>query len=126
MAAVAHRVVIVLVAVLVLLQAVLAGQSDRLFGTITIDVHGQIANVIFLLVLANVALGWRAGVRGARFVVLAALVVAVSAQTGLGYAGRTSLDAAAWHVPTGVVVFGLAVASLTLSLGNRTGRPALQ
>jgi hypothetical protein len=89
-------------------------------------VHGQIANVVFLLVLANVALGWRAGVRGARFVVLAALVVAVSAQTGLGYAGRTSLDAAAWHVPTGVAVFGLAVASLTLSLRDGTGRPALQ
>lgn len=121
----AHLLVVALVAVLVLVQAALAGQSDRLFGTLAIGVHGQVANAIFVLVLVNLGLGWRAGVRGARFVVLAALVVTVSIQTGLGYAGRTSLGAAAWHIPTGVAVFGLATASATLSISSRIGSPVV-
>lgn len=121
-----HRLLTSLVAALVLLQAALAGQSDRLFGTIRISVHGTVANVILVLVVANLGLGWRAGARGAQLAVLVALFVAVSAQTGLGYAGRTSLDAAAWHIPTGVAVFGLAAASLTLSLVGKPARPAIR
>jgi hypothetical protein len=36
--------------------------------------------------------------------------VLVTAQIGLGYAGRESAGAASWHVPNGVIIFGLTVA----------------
>lgn len=112
------------VAALVLVQAVLAGQSSRLFGTMGIGIHGTVANITFMLALANLAVGWRAGLSQLQLGVLAALFVGIFVQTGLGYAGRTSLDAAAWHIPTGVAIFGLAVTSLTLSLVNRPERQA--
>jgi hypothetical protein len=50
--------------------------------------------------------------------------VAVVSQIGLGYTGSDSATAAAWHVPGGVAVFGLAVWSLALStrLGIGPGR----
>jgi hypothetical protein len=38
----------------------------------------------------------------------------LSAQIGLGYSGRETLEAAAWHVPMGVTIFGLAVYQMTL------------
>jgi len=41
-------------------------------------------------------------------------VLLVSIQIGMGYAGRTSLGAAAWHIPNGVAIFGLAVYNVTL------------
>lgn len=121
-----HQVLASVVAALVLLQAVLAGQSSRLFGTMGIGVHGTVANVIFVLVLADLAVAWRAGVSRPQLGVLAALFVAIVAQTGLGYAGRTSLGAAAWHIPTGVAIFGLAVTSLTLSLVHGPDRQAVE
>lgn len=120
-----HQLLAGVVAALVLLQAVLAGQSNRLFGTIGIGIHGTVANIIFALALANLALGWRARVSRTQLVVLAALFAVILAQTGLGYAGRTSLDAAAWHIPTGVAIFGLAVTSFTMSLANRPDRRAV-
>ena len=41
--------------------------------------------------------------------VAAAIVVLMTLQIGLGYSGRDSADAAAWHIPNGVAIFGLAV-----------------
>ena len=41
-----------------------------------------------------------------RLVLSALLVVALFAQTGLGYVGRETAEAAAWHVPLGVAIFG--------------------
>lgn len=101
---------------LVLVQALIAGRSDRLFGSWDIGVHGAIGNVVFLLVLANaglVALA-RAG-RGA-LLTAAALTAVVVAQLGLGYAGRDSLAAAGWHIPMGVAAFGLGVWNLALAM----------
>ena len=37
-------------------------------------------------------------------------------QTGLGYLGRDELEAAAWHVPLGVLIFGLAMWQFTASV----------
>lgn len=121
-----HQLLATVVAALVLLQAVLAGQSSRLFGTIGIGIHGTVANVTFMLALANLAVGWRARLTRPQLGVLAALFATIFVQTGLGYAGRRSLDAAAWHIPTGVAIFGLAVTSLTLSLVNRPDRQVAQ
>jgi hypothetical protein len=35
------------------------------------------------------------------------LLVLTLIQVGLGYSGRTDLDARAWHLPLGVFIFGL-------------------
>lgn len=92
---------------LILVQAVLAGQ--HLFGSWSITAHGVIGNVGF--VLALVVLATSVLLKLDRVVVgLAALLaLLVTAQIGLGYSGRESLDAAAWHVPNGVLSFGVAV-----------------
>jgi heme A synthase len=76
-------------------------------------VHGVVGNVTFAFALATLILAWRARLRPAT-TVAAVLVVLISAQIGLGYSGRDSLEAAAWHVPMGVTIFGLAVYQLTL------------
>ncbi len=45
----------------------------------------------------------------------AVLALLLTTQIGLGYAGRTSLNAAAWHIPNGVLSFGIAVYLATRS-----------
>lgn len=94
-------------AALVLLQAVVAGQAT--FGDWDIEVHGWMGNGSFALsvVLLGLALASRAPRRSV--LVAAALTVALFAQVGLGYAGRTALGAASWHIPLGVAIFGLAI-----------------
>lgn len=107
-----HRGLAVTLVALVLLQAVIAGQA--LFGGWAIDLHGWIGNGSFALGLALVVLALRSGVRKGGTLIAVALVVAMFVQTGLGYAGRTVLAAASWHVPLGVATFGLAVVHATL------------
>ena len=99
-------------ALLVLIQAVLIGQG--LFTSAgLIPRHGEVGNLTFLAVIVLVVLaflGWRRGAFGSRpLVVSVVLLVLVTAQIGLGYAGRESAGAASWHVPTGVLIFGLTV-----------------
>ena len=108
----AHAVLAVAVAALVLLQAILAGRA--LFGSWSITVHGVVGNATFALAIATVAATLVARLeRSATFVALV-LAVVVTAQVGLGYAGRAQPDAAAWHVPNGVLAFGLATHQLGL------------
>lgn len=116
-----------IVTVVVLAQAVIAGRSNRLFGSWDIGLHGVLGNIAFaasaaLLAVASVA-AFRDGAdpRPDRrpFFAALALVLVLSAQLGLGYAGRESLDAAAWHIPIGVLAFGLAVWNLTLATDRR-------
>ena len=97
--------------VLILVQAFLAGRA--LFGGWSITVHGVVGNITFAFALATLVLAWRAGQRPAT-AVAAVLVVLISAQIGLGYSGRETMEAAAWHVPLGVTIFGLAVYQMTL------------
>lgn len=108
----AHRSVAVVLAVLVLVQAVVAGQA--IFGSWDIEVHGWLGNASFLAGLLLVVLAVRGG--GGRVVVVlaVALAVALFVQIGLGYAGRTALAAASVHVPLGVAIFGLSVANVLL------------
>ena len=105
------------VAVLVLTQAVLAGRA--LFGSWSITVHGVVGNVTFALAaaLAVVAAVARAGRHAVAVAV--ALAIVLTAQVGLGYAGRDSIEAAAWHIPNGVLAFGLAAHQLTLAWSSR-------
>jgi hypothetical protein len=86
-------------------QAVLAGQG--LFGSAGFLVHGYIGNASFVLGLVA-ALAVAAARLPGRLVGLSGLVLLVlSTQTGLGYVGRNVPEAAAWHVPLGVLTFSL-------------------
>jgi hypothetical protein len=106
-------------AVLVLAQAVLAGRG-WFVDIDLIEVHGWVGNATFLAAITQVALayvGWSRGAVGRLELGLSALlVVLLVAQLGLGYSGRESAGAAAWHVPNGVLIFGLSAAILARSL----------
>lgn len=102
-----HRIVAGLVPGLVLVMAAIAGR--HLYGFGDIDVHGHLGNAVFVLVLAGFALTLAARRPRRDAVVAALIVVLVFAQTGIGYVGRTSLDASAWHIPLGVFIMGLSM-----------------
>lgn len=105
----------------VFVQAALAGQF--FFSGAEIALHGYLGNGSFTLGLIAVGLAltgrmppWLLALTG-----LTALLMFV--QTGLGYIGRDELEAAAWHVPLGVLIFGLAMWQLTASVQvSRRGR----
>lgn len=86
-------------------MALMAGRA--LFGTWDITIHGWVGNGIFVLVVANLALALytRAGLRDLGLAV--ALFALTFAQIGLGYVGRDTLEAAAWHVPNGVLLMAI-------------------
>lgn len=114
LAAAVHRIVLIGLPVLVLVQAALAGQ--HLFeGEDLIELHGFIG--IGTFVLAVVGLGVTLLVRGSdgvAFALAVALAALTFAQVGLGYVGRETPAAAAWHIPLGVTIFGLATYQLSL------------
>ncbi len=97
-----------LIVALILIQAFLAGRFLA-FGGWTITVHGIIGNATFAVaaVLAVVAVVRRADVVAVLTPI--ALALLLTAQIGLGYAGRSSMGARAWHIPSGVLSFGIAV-----------------
>lgn len=101
----AHRVVAEVLLALVLVQAVVAGQA--LFGDWSISVHGYLGNASFVLGVVLVGLAVVGRSDRTRLVLSVILVAALFAQTGLGYVGRETAEAAAWHVPSGVAIFGL-------------------
>jgi uncharacterized membrane protein len=98
-------------ALLVLLQAVLAGRGLWIDPDF-IDMHEVVANLLFLVVVVQLVLAFAIGIPGElgrrlkwmNLVLLVALVV----QIALGYSGPESREAAAWHIPLGVFIFGLA------------------
>ncbi len=109
----------VVVVVAVLVQAVLAGRA--LFGSWSITVHGVLGNATFAVALALVAAAVAARAGRHAVVVAVLLAVVLTAQIGLGYAGRDRAEAAAWHIPNGVLAFGLAIHQLHLA--GRLRRP---
>jgi hypothetical protein len=102
-----------LLATLVLVQAIIAARSNRLFGSWDIGVHEILGNIVFAVALVGLVLAAVARQGRASIVCAAALLILVTAQVGLGYSGRTSAEAAAWHIPNGVAIFGLAVYNIT-------------
>jgi len=107
------RLVGAVLAVLVLVQAALAGQFLTAGGG-TKGVHRILGEFLGVVAVALAAQGYRirrvspVGWRLSLFVL--ALVVA---QTGLGFAGRDIAAAAALHVPVGVLTFGAALITAT-------------
>lgn len=119
-ALIAYQGVSVLLVTMVLIQAVLAGRGWFLDGNV-LKVHGYLGNATFLLTIALTMLGL-AATRSIRVAApLALLVILTTAQIGLGYAGRDSAAAAAWHVPNGVLIFGLSVLVAVSALRTAPG-----
>lgn len=114
---------VALFAALVLVQAFLAGRGWFLDFDL-IDIHGLVANAVFLVALLQAALAvaivGRAGWRNPILLVSLTILPLVVVQIGLGFAGRDSANAAAWHIPNGVLIFGLATANSSMIL--RLGR----
>jgi len=110
----AHPPLAAVIALLLLVQAVLAGRSEVLFGSWSIEVHGMVGNGLFVLVVANLALAIARRAGTVELSVAAALGLLTFAQVGLGYVGREELEAAAWHVPNGVLLMGLGGYQLAL------------
>ena len=108
----ALRVVAPLIVLSVLVQAVFAGRGLFL-DTDNLAIHGGIGNLTLLLVALQAVLVLFAGFRGRTRAILVtaslALLALVIVQLGLGYSGRDGGQAAAWHVPNGVLIFGIAV-----------------
>ncbi len=115
--ALSHRLVVIVIPLLVLVQATLAGQ--HLFeGNDVITLHGILGNVTFALTVAGVPLALLVRRRdGLAFGLAVALVALTFAQVGLGYVGRETLSAAAWHIPLGVTIFGLSAFQLSMLRG---------
>lgn len=106
----AQRTLAAVIAALILVMAAIAGRS--LFGTWDIEVHGWIGNGVFVLAVANLALAiWRRP-GNAELTVAAAIAMLTFGQVGLGYVGREELEAAAWHVPNGVLLMALSTYQL--------------
>ncbi|MDZ7673501.1 MAG: hypothetical protein U5K30_00285 [Acidimicrobiales bacterium] len=96
-----------IIAATVLLLAVLAGRSLFL-GDLIIETHGYIGNAVFMIALANVGVTLAARADGVTAAVAFAVALLTFSQIGLGYVGRDTPDAAALHVPNGVLLMGLA------------------
>ncbi len=118
-----YRWITVVTIALVLIQAILAGRGwFRDFDLL--KTHGDIGSVTWLVVIAQLVLAYlnRQTLGRIPLYLGIALVVLVSAQLGLGYSGRDSANAAAWHVPNGVLIFGLASVAFGLAwLPAQTG-----
>lgn len=118
----AYRIVALITLALVLVQAALAGRGVYIDSD-WFDVHEVVANVISVVAIVQVLLVFRAGFTSMlhlpRWTSL--LVVLIVAQTGLGYVGRDEPDAAAIHIPMGVLIFGLAMLVTVLAFFDSAG-----
>ncbi len=97
---------------LVLVQAALAGQ--HLFEGAGISLHGILGEVTFALTLVGVALAVVGRADGPLFAASVGLLALAFSQVGLGFVGRDTASAAAWHIPVGVAIFGLTTYQLAL------------
>jgi len=110
--ATAHRALAYVMPALVLVQAAIAGQ--HLFEGTSISIHGMLGELTFALTLVGVALAWIRRSVGLVFFTAVGLMALAFAQVGLGFVGRDTSAAAAWHIPVGVAIFGLTTYQLAL------------
>lgn len=101
-----YQALTVLTAVLLIVQPILIGQyfNDPDY----LDLHGIVANVIFLSVVAQTVVCFLGRSRWGFGTVIANLVLAflTTAQIGLGYSADGPSDVEV-HLPVGVLMFGL-------------------
>jgi hypothetical protein len=103
----ARQVCAALILGIVFLLAVLAGRFLFL-GDLIIETHGYIGNGVFVLALVNLGLALADKADGGELAVAGLIALLTFTQIGLGYVGRDTADAAALHVPNGVLLMGLA------------------
>jgi hypothetical protein len=115
-----YRVLAAVSVVVVLVMAALAGHSARLFGSGDIEVHGFLGELLFAMSLVMVVLSFMTQTRGLVVGFAVAFAALCFAQVGLGFVGRDTIEAAAWHIPNGVLIMGVAVGHLFLILPTRT------
>ena len=113
----AYRVLAGLAVLIVLVQAALAGRHLSLGAGI--ELHGILGNSLFAIAVVMVVLSFLTQTRGVVVGHAVAFAALCFAQIGLGYVGRDTAEAAAWHIPNGVLLMGLAVAHLSLILPGR-------
>lgn len=116
-----YQAIATVTATLVILQAVLAGRF-LFVDPDAINLHEVVANILSGLIFIQVALAFLAPFSKRTLIRVATGLLAglIVAQTGLGYAGRDEADAAAVHVPLGVLIFGLSSVVATLSFAMPT------
>lgn len=115
----AHVVLSGLIAVSVVLLAVLAGRFLFL-GDLVIETHGYIGNGVFVVALANLGVVLALRADGLTTAIAGLVALLVFTQIGLGYVGRDTADAAALHVPNGVLLMGLAGFQFATARARRT------
>ena len=107
----------------VLVQAFLAGRGIYPGDRDLIDAHGIVANLVFLLAVAQlilVFLATKASRQRGLLLGLGGLVLVLTvAQIAMGYAIEDNLDVGGWHIANGVLIMGLGTAHGVLVLGNR-------
>ena len=111
-------------AALVLVQALLIGQALYVNGMTTVALHGWLgtgsfAAAIILAVLSLVAVR-RKEVSRLTLGLGLMIVLLMVAQLGLGYVGRRNGQAAALHIPNGVLITGLLSALVTTTFAPGT------
>jgi heme A synthase len=76
-----------------------------------VDLHELTGNVLFVVVAAQVVLGFlvREWSRFGLWLWAFGLLILVTIQTGLGYLGRDDTLPTAVHVPLGVFIYGFAL-----------------
>ena len=118
----AFKIVSLLTVAIFLLQPVLAAQGywrADVFPDL-INVHGIVGDSSFLVVIVQAGLALYGATKrllSPRIAIINLVILGlVVAQIGLGYTGRESAVAVSWHVPNGVLLFGLAVLNATLAL----------
>ena len=121
------QIVAGLIALLILVQATLAGQFEH-NGADLKGVHAMMGNILFMLAIVQLALAWLT--RDAwryKLVIWAALVLLlIVAQIGLGYGGRENLDSAAIHIPVGVFLFSLSSIIAMLAMMDERAKSVLR
>src|SRR5918999_4369456 len=105
---------------LVLIQAFMGGRGFFVDGDV-LDVHGRVGDALVLYALVHLVLAGVGAARGrigrTSLVLSALLLVLVFVQLFLGYEGEESGEAAAWHLPNGVLIMGLTVVNALLVWG---------
>jgi uncharacterized membrane protein len=115
----AYRAVAGLFALLVLVQAAMAGQA--IYGDWSITAHGVVGNLSYLLAVAGLVIGIVARVPRTLVAVALAIVVLSTLQIILGYDDGQAANA--WHLPNGVAIFGLAVYQVSVVRRTATASP---
>ena len=96
-----------ILALLVAVQALLAGRWIAGLGEIAI--HGHVGNASFVVGILLLVLALLARLPKRQLWLAAIVLLLLFVQTGLGYVGRNSAEAASWHVFLGVMTFAAVV-----------------